>query len=129
MPDEPKYTRTASRHGEPEEVFPQTVETPEPAHPEPEDYPQPPVAPAAIDPTAVDTVIGGKKYGWQNEPVRLIAESMACVHLGRVAASLQLVAHEIGHEWICACGAVFVVKLNAGGKKVLTLKEEEEETL
>lgn len=97
---------------------------PTPAHPEPEEYPEPIIAPAAIDPTAVDTVIGGKKFGWQDEPNRPFSSPEVCVHIGVVSARAQIVAHDVGHEWICTCGQVFVVTINTGGKKTLTPKED-----
>ena len=83
-------------------------------------------APAAIDATAVETVMtveGEKKYGWQQEPIKpeLVAEP--CFHTGIVQARKQVPAYEIGHEWICTCGTIFVVHVNRGGKKTLIEKD------
>lgn len=81
-----------------------------------------PTAPAAIDATAVETVMtveGEKKYGWQQKPIKpeLVAEP--CFHTGIVQARKHVPAYEIGHEWICTCGTIFVVHVNRGGKKTL----------
>lgn len=94
-----------------------------PRQPDPSEFPDKPDAPAAIDPTAVVTTGSGKKYGWQNEPVRSIPNPQACAHIGTVAARAELIAHDFGHEWVCDCGKTFVVVLNSGAKK--TLKEKE----
>ncbi len=93
-----------------------------PRQPDPEEIPEKPDAPAAIDPTAVITTVTGKKYGWQNEPVRIIPNPQACAHVGTIAARAELIVHDIGHEWVCACGQIFEVVINTGGKK--TLKEK-----
>lgn len=83
-------------------------------------------APAAVDATAVDTVAtseGDKKYGWQNEPVKPELLKEPCFHTGIVQARKQVPAFDVGHEWVCICGTIFVVHVNKGGKKTLVEKE------
>lgn len=85
-----------------------------------------PTAPAAIDPTAVGTVEtseGRKKVGWQQAPIRPELTVEPCFHTGIVQARKQVPAYEVGHEWICICGVIFVVHVNRGGKKTLIEKE------
>lgn len=120
---EPKESRTPKDSSKPDdEVTDPSIPTP--AHPTLEELPEEAIAPAAIDPTAVDTVIGGKKFGWQNEPIRPFADPEICVHIGVVSARAQLAVHDVGHEWICTCGEVHVVVINAGGKKTLVPKAD-----
>ena len=102
-----------------------------PREPTPEETPSILTAPAAIDATAVETVVtpeGEKKYGWQQAPARpeLLAEP--CFHTGIVQARKQVPAFEVGHEWVCICGTTFVVHVNRGGKKTLVEKEALPET-
>lgn len=112
-------------------------EEPAGEEPKPEETPREPTeeelaaiaalsAPAAVDPTAVATVTtveGDKKVGWQSEPVRPEFLVEPCYHTGIVQARKQIPAFEPGHEWVCACGVIFVVHINRGGKKTLIEKE------
>lgn len=85
-----------------------------------------PTAPAAIDGTAVDTVTtieGEKKVGWQQEPAKPELLKEPCFHTAIVQARKQVPAFEVGHEWVCICGTIFVVHINRGGKKTLVEKE------
>lgn len=107
-----------------DETTKETTDVPQPTVPAPGDYPEIPVAPAAIDPIAVENVPVEKKFGWQDEPNRPIPTPQACAHIATVSARTQLVVHDVGHEWICTCGQVFVLTINTGGKKTLTPKEE-----
>jgi hypothetical protein len=82
-------------------------------------------APAAIDATAVDTVDteeGDKKVGWQVAPVRPELLEEPCFHTAIVQARKQVPAFDVGHEWVCHCGTIFVVHINRGGKKTLVEK-------
>lgn len=84
-------------------------------------------APEAVDPTAVDTVStpeGDKKYGWQDPAPLDFTPKDPCVHMGIVQAKKQLPNHQVGHEWVCACGTIFVVGFNSGGKKTLIEKDK-----
>lgn len=87
-----------------------------------EEPPAPPAAPAAVDPTAVETTESGLKFGWQQEASRPEKDTAPCMHTGVFQARQQVAAHEVGHEWACPCGVLFEVVINAGDKK--TLKEK-----
>lgn len=91
-----------------------------PQVPTEDETPVVPIAPAAVDATAVGTTETGLKYGWQDAPIVEPVEEEICYHMGIVQARKQIPQHELGHEWACTCGQVFKVILNTGGKKVLT---------
>jgi hypothetical protein len=76
-----------------------------------------PKAPASDFPAAVETTASGLKFGWQQPPVSVSPALDICVHMGIVQARKQLPNHAVGHQWVCTCGKLFVVILNAGGKK------------
>jgi hypothetical protein len=59
-------------------------------------------------------------HGWQQPPAHR-TRPQRCPHLGVVVASLTVWTHDEGHEWICACGAVFVVVSSGGKDKRLVL--------
>jgi len=42
--------------------------------------------------------------GWRQP-----ASRPTCAHWGLIAAQLSVYRHEVGHEWVCKCGKVFVV--------------------
>jgi hypothetical protein len=89
-----------------------------------EELPTQPQAPgSAVGGDAVTTV-GDVKFGWQDPPIEKEKPPAMCYHIGTVAAKSQLKEHAIGHEWVCTCGTVFVVTINAGGKKTLVEKTE-----
>lgn len=46
--------------------------------------------------------------GWQQSPVEPRLEKK-CPHLGLLGATFTLHLHPPGHEWVCTCGARFVV--------------------
>ena len=87
--------------------------------------PTPPEAPASVGADAVSSV-GEVKYGWQDAPIPSDEPMAMCYHIGTVSAKAQLKHHPVGHEWVCTCGTVFVVKINSGGKKTLAEKTTEE---
>lgn len=91
----------------------------EPQIPTPEEEPNVPNAPAAVEATAVETTPSGKKFGWQQAPVRDARPAEPCSHMGIVQARKQIANQDIGHEWVCTCGTEFVVSLNSSGKKIL----------
>lgn len=55
--------------------------------------------------------------GWQ-QPARS-PRPPACPHWGRLFAAATIAMHSEGHEWVCPCGAVFVVVSDAGRDKRL----------
>lgn len=85
----------------------------------PSDTPAMPATP--VDPAVVETTPAGLKFGWQQPPVKAPKTPEACLHMAQVQARKQLAYQEVGHEWVCTCGTIFEVVVNAGGKK--TLKE------
>jgi hypothetical protein len=99
------------------------TELDEPQIPTPEEEPNVPDAPAATDPTAVETTASGKKFGWQQAPVRKTAPVEDCFHMGLVQARRQIANQDVGHEWVCTCGTEFEVTMNSSGKKILKPKE------
>lgn len=62
--------------------------------------------------------------GWQSDPLPVTEWSAPCVHMGQLRAALQVVRYPLGAEWICTCGQVFVVAINAGGKRTLQQKAD-----
>lgn len=50
---------------------------------------------------------GGRTPGWQ-QPAR--PRTAACMHIGAIFAALAAPAHDAGHEWLCTCGKVYVVR-------------------
>lgn len=62
--------------------------------------------------------------GWQQPPVPKTPGAMPCLHLGVFVASLAMVGHPEGHEWVCGCGQVFKVVSNAGRDKRLVKTNE-----
>lgn len=92
-------------------------------NPDGEQPPMPPVAPAAVDPAAVETTASGLKFGWQQPPAKEYPSTMHCSHIGTVAAKQQVKFQEIGDTWVCTCGDEFVIALNTGGKKILKAKK------
>lgn len=86
--------------------------------------PTPPVDPKAVSRDAVKTV-GDKKYGWQQPAQPIGMKSDLCAHIGLVHARLTIDMHEVGDEWVCQCGQVFVVSIGEGGNKIFTKKSEE----
>lgn len=90
-----------------------------PQLPTPEEEPVIPEAPAAVDPTAVETTASGKKFGWQQAPVRDTAPHEPCAHMGIVQARKQVPNQDPGHTWVCTCGTEFVVAINSSQKKIL----------
>lgn len=59
------------------------------------------------------------KPGWQ-QPAVVRPVKRACPHLGLLGAVLSLHLHDVGHVWICTCGARFtVVSDGPGGPKKL----------
>jgi hypothetical protein len=53
-----------------------------------------------------------KQPGWQQPPD-------VCVHLGLIGAVYGLAFHSAGHEWVCTCGARFVVTGHGKEKKLV----------
>lgn len=49
--------------------------------------------------------------GWKQKPT--------CIHLGLMGAILSMGGHDVGHEWVCDCGKVFVVVKTDSGKKLV----------
>lgn len=118
VPSPPPIKVTEPKEKEPKEV--KDFDPPE--HPTPEELPDPVIAPAAIDPAAVETTESGLKYGWQQKATRPEKDKEPCQHTGIFQARRQIAAHEIGHEWACTCGTLFEVVMSAGDKKVLKEK-------
>lgn len=94
-----------------------------PRQPTADEIPPVPVAPAALDPAAVETTPSGLKFGWQQPRVRGIEAVDDCFHMALVQARNQVQFQDVGHEWVCTCGAIFDVVMNAGGKKTLKKRE------
>lgn len=104
-PEEPEAEAAAAPPAQQPEVLP------------PDHAPKMPKAPASDFPAAVETTASGLKYGWQQPPTATSPVLDVCVHMGIVQARKQLPNHAVGHQWVCTCGKLFVVILNAGGKK------------
>ena len=54
------------------------------------------------------------KTGWQQS-----AAYGGCLHLGLLGAVFTIGTHDIGHEWLCDCGKVFVVARGPEGRKTM----------
>lgn len=61
--------------------------------------------------------------GWQTDPLPIEQQQTTCPHMGQIKAALQAGRYPTGAEWICACGQVFVVAANSGGKRTLRKQE------
>lgn len=90
-----------------------------PQIPTPEEAPVVPDAPASTTPAAVETTPAGKKFGWQQPPVRGVVPVEPCAHMAIVQARKQVPNQEINHTWVCTCGTEFIVTLNSSMKKIL----------
>lgn len=62
--------------------------------------------------------------GWQQPAVPKPPSPRTCVHLGVLIASLGMLTHPEGHEWVCTCGQVFKVVSNGGRDKRLEKTNE-----
>jgi len=67
------------------------------------------------------------KAGWQTDPLPKSEFEIPCPHVGRTVASFQAKRYPLGAEWVCTCGQIFVVAINAGGKKTLRSQDDVEE--
>lgn len=64
-----------------------------------------------------------KKPGWQQPAAETEVVKAPCNHMGVAAARFVVDEHSVGDEWVCPCGEVFVVKINAGDNQVLVQKD------
>jgi hypothetical protein len=62
--------------------------------------------------------------GWQCPPIPVEKLDIPCLHIGRIRAAQQVYMYELGAEWACVCGQLFVVAINNGDKKTLLKKED-----
>jgi len=62
--------------------------------------------------------------GWQSPPISFDKLDIPCPHIGRIRAVQQVYMYELGTEWACTCGQLFVVAVNRGDKKTLRKKED-----